>query len=147
LRLYPPILKLWSSVFHKPKYWEFKLCLHLRLYPLNNRLTQTVLCSSLHILLKLVWEFSLVTMKLLLGHLLNLFFWLKLWLLLRIFKFEVVSSYNILIKLTRTMFLLEFVYISYWVNVKTFGVTGKFFYGYQLYYDRYDFTDKIFIFR
>ena len=51
LRLYPLALKLWNTIFHKPKYRDLKLCLLWRLYPLKIELTQNVFCSFLYILL------------------------------------------------------------------------------------------------
>ena len=57
----------------------------------------------------------MVIVNLFLGYLQNRFFWVKLWLLLRIFKFEVVFSYIIMIKLTRTVFLSEKFHKSYWL--------------------------------
>jgi hypothetical protein len=89
----------------------------------------------------LLWVISLLIVKLFLGNLLNRSFWVKPWLLLWLFKSEDSSSYNILIKLTRAMFLLESFHRSYWVNLKTFGLIMKNCSDYLLYCDRYDFNE------
>ena len=48
-----------------------------------------------------------------------------------------------MIKLIRTVLLLDNFHYSYWVIVKTFGVNVELFTFYLLYCDRYDFIDEI----
>jgi hypothetical protein len=50
--------------------------------------------------------------------------------LLQNIKFEVVSPYIFLIKLARTVFILEKVHRSYWVIVKKFRLAVELFTGY-----------------
>jgi hypothetical protein len=83
---------------------KLKLWLRLRLDPHKLRLTWTVAIS-------LFYKFYLMSVgiffgncEIIWGYLPNRFVWLKLWLLLRMVKFEVLSSYIIVIKLARALF-------------------------------------------
>ena len=69
---------------------------------------------------------------------------MKLWLYLQIFKSAVASSYIIQINLAQTLFLLENFHISYWVNLRTFGVIVEFFTSCQVYCGRCDFTKLVY---